>query len=241
MRLLRFVMVAFVLPAASSLGACGGGGGGNSLAPAPSSYDIAAGVSGLVQHGMQAGLAVSGTVTLNAVALPLTGTGTLSLAAGTAGMFNGAAVQVQAESVSATVVAGGQSEAYSSSVSDYYDPTTYALLGETSDAEYDVAQSPITFPAMVMAGSSGTLGTLSRYADSTQGVALGTAQISYLVKAPVDASAPAVVEFTTKVYDTHGTLSDTEIRDYSLTTANVMRLVSSTVQNGTDTLTVTVQ
>ena len=240
MRLLGFATSTIVLPLAASLCACGGGGDGNSLAPGPSSYDIAAGVSGLVTHGMQASLAVSGSVTLNAVALPLTGTGTLSLAAGTAGTFNGAAAQTQAESISATVVAGGKSAAYSSSESDYYDPATYALLGETSAAEYDVASAPIAFPAMVMAGSNGTLGTLSRYADSTQGVSLGTVQISYLVKAPVDATAPAIVEITNKVYDTHGALMNTGVRDYSLTTANVMLLVSSTVQNGTDTLTVTV-
>ena len=115
------------------------------------------------------------------------------------------------------------------------------MLGETSTGEYDVASTPITFPTMVMSGSSGTLGTLSRYTDSTQGVSKGTAQISYLVKAPVDASAPAVVEFTNKVYDTHGALQETEVRDYSLTTANVMLLVSSTVQDVNGTLTVTVQ
>ena len=190
---------------------------------------------------MQANLTASGTVIINGVALPLTGTGTLSLAPGAAGTFNGAAVQTQAESIAVTVVAGGQSASTSSTVSDHYDPATFALLGETSTGEYDVASTPITFPTMVMAGSSGTLGTLSRYTDSTQGVSLGTAQISYLVKAPVDASAPAVVEFTNKVYDTHGALLETEVRDYSLTTANVMLLVSSTVQDVNGTLTVTVK
>ncbi len=192
MRLPRFVMSAIVLPLAASLGACGGGGDGNSLAPGPSTYDIAAGVSGLVTHGMKANLAVSGSLTVNGVLLPLTGTGTLTLDPATAGTFNGAAVQTQAVSINVTVVAGGQSASTSSTVLDHYDATTYALLGETSPGEYDVASAPIAFPAMVMAGSNGTLGTLSRYADSNQGVALGTVQISYLVKAPVNASAPAV-------------------------------------------------
>jgi len=237
----RLVLCAILLPMAALLGACGGGGGGDSLAPGPSTYDIAAGVSGLVTKGMNANLAVSGSLTINGVPLPLTGTGTLALAPATTGTFNGAAVKTQAVSINVTVVAGGQSASSSSIVSDHYDPTTFALLGETSPGEYDVAQSPIVFPAMVMAGSKGTLGTLSRYADSTQGVSLGTVQISYLVKAPVNASAPAVVELTNTAYDTHGAIFETEVRDYSLTTANVMLLVSSTVQKGTDTLTVTVQ
>ena len=241
MRLLRSVMPAIALPCLVLLGACGGGGDGNSLAPGPSTYDIAAGVSGLATHGMKANLTVSGTVTVSGVAVPLTGTGTLSLAAAVADTFNGAAAQTQAETVSATVVAGGQSAPYSRTVSDHYDPTTYALLGESSPGEYDVAQTPITFPATVTAGSSGTLGTLSRYTDNTLGVSLGTVQISYLVKAPVDANAPAVVEFTNRFFDTNGAMSATAVRDYSLTTANVMLLVSSTVQEGTDTLTVTVK
>jgi len=239
---LRSVLSAILLPLAASLAACGGGGGGDSLAPGPSNtYNIAAGVSGLVTHGMTANLAASGTLTVNGAPLPLTGTGTLSLAPATAGTFNGATVQTQAVSITVTVVAGGQSASTSSTVADYYDPTTFALLGETSAGEYDVAQTPITFPTMVTPGSSGTLGTLSRYSDSTQGVSLGTATISYVVKAPVDASAPAVVELTNAIYDTHGALVGTEVRDYSLTTANVMLLVSSTVQKGTDTLTVTVK
>ena len=241
MNRLRRLMSAIVLSLAASLGACGGGGGGNSLAPGPSTYDMAAGVSGLVTHGMTANLAASGTLTVNGAPLPLTGTGTLSLAPATAGTFNGATVQTQAVSINVTVVAGGQSASTSSAVLDHYDATTFALLGETSAGEYDVAQTPIAFPATVMAGSNGTLGTLSRYTDSTQGVSLGTVQISYLVKAPVDASAPAVVELTNKAYDTHGAIFETEVRDYSLTTANVMLLVSSTVQKGTDTLTVTVK
>jgi len=238
---LRSVLCAIVLPLAASLGACGGSGGGSSLAPGPSTYDIAAGVSGLVTHGMQANLTASGTVIINGVSLPLTGTGTLSLAPGAAGTFNGTTVQSQAESISLTIAAGGQSASTSSTVSDHYDPATFALLGETSTGEYDVASTPIAFPTMVMSGSSGTLGALSRYTDSTQGVSKGTAQISYLVKAPVDASAPAVVEFTNKVYDTHGALQETEVRDYSLTTGNVMLLVSSTVQDVNGTLTVTVK
>ena len=72
-------------------------------------------------------------------------------------------------SISATVTAGGASSAYLRSVTDYYDPGTFALLGEASTGEYNVAQAPITFPAMVAPGSSGTLGTLRRYTDETVG------------------------------------------------------------------------
>ena len=45
--------LAVALPLILSLSACGGGGGGGTtLGPGPSTYNIAAGVSGLATHGM---------------------------------------------------------------------------------------------------------------------------------------------------------------------------------------------
>ena len=224
-----------------SLSACGGGGDGATLGPGPSTYNIAAGVSGLATHGMKANLIVSGSVTVGAVAVPLSGTGTYSLAAAVTGTFNGAAARAQVGSIYATVIAGGASSSYLRSVTDYYDPGIYALLGEASTGEYDVAQAPITFPTMVAPGSSGTLGTLSRYTDETLGVVLGTAQLSYVLTVPATAGAPATVEFTQKFYDTHQAVTATEVRDYSLTATNTMLLVSLTILKAPDTLTVTVK
>ncbi len=72
----------------------------------------------------------------------------------------------------------GQSAPYSTNVTDYYAGSEGAFLGEASSGEYDVAQSPIVFPTMVVGGSSGILGTLSRYTDNTMSVSLGTEQVS---------------------------------------------------------------
>lgn len=240
-KLMWFGQVLFLLPPIVSLNACGGGGGGSTLAPEPTSYDLAAGVSGLVTKGMKANIALSGTLTIGGVATPVTGTGTVTLTAAASGTFNGVAALSQSESVSATITGGGQSVAYSTNIVDYYDPNTFALLGEVRAPETDVAQAPITYPTTVMAGSNGVLGTLSRYADKTLGVVLGTTQISYVIKAPADSKSPATVEFTDKIYDTHQALQATDVSDYSLTSTNTMLLVSAAVQVGTDSLTLTVQ
>ena len=233
--------LAVALPLIFSLSACGGGSGGTTLGPGTSTYNIAAGVSGLATHGMKANLVVSGSVTVGGAAVPLSGAGTYSLAAAVTGTFNGAAAVAQVGSVNATVTAGGPPSSYLRSVTDYYDPGSFALLGAASTGEYDVAQAPIAYPTMVAPGSSGTLGTLSRYTDETLSVVLGTAQLSYVLTAPATAGAPATVEFTQKFYDTHQAVTATEVRDYSLTATNTMLLVSSTIQKGTDTLTVTVK
>ena len=229
-----------LLPLIATLSACGGGGGSSTVGPGPSTYDLAAGVSGLVTKGMKANLAISGTLTISGVVTPITGTGTLALTAAASGMFNGASALSQSETVSGTVTGGGQTSPYSASVVGYYASSTFAFLGETSAQEYDVAPAPITYPTSVMAGSSGVLGTVSRYTDSTLGVALGTAQMSYAIKAPVNTSSPATVEFTDKIYDTKSALVETDVTDYSLTTANAMLLVSASVQVGTQLLTFTV-
>src|SRR6202034_4341782 len=105
----------------------------------------------------------------------------------------------QPPTVSGSISAAGQSTPYSTSVTDYYASSDSAFLGEVSASEYDVAQALILFPTMIMGGSSGTLGTLSRYTDSTMSVSLGTAQVSYSTLAPADPGSPIAIAVTTKL------------------------------------------
>jgi hypothetical protein len=94
---------------------------------------------------------------------------------------------------------------------------------------------------MVLGGSSGTLGTLSRYTNSTMSVSLGTVQVSYLVLAPVDPGSPIGIEVTTKIYDTQNTLIETDVTDYTMTTSNVISLSGATAQNQSGMIKVTAQ
>jgi hypothetical protein len=155
--------------------------------------------------------------------------------------FNGTAALSQTTTVSGSIMTAGQTTPYSTSVTDYYAGGDSALLGEVSKSEYDVAQAPIVFPTTLMGGSSGTLGTLSRYTDSTMSVALGTAQVSYSTLTPVDPGSPIGIAVTVKIYDTQNTLIETDVTNYTMTSSNVISLSGATAQNQSGMLTITAQ
>ena len=226
---------------ASALSACGGGSSSLATTPATTSFDMQTGITGLVMNGQTATVTLSGTAIGSGGSVPFTGTGTLTLAPGVTATFNGAGALSQIESISGTVTAAGQTAPYSSSVTDFYATGNDAFVGEIGTSEYDVAQAPFTYPTAVMAGSSGVLGTTSNYTDSTMGVAQGMTQVSYAVTAVSGSSSSVMVAVTDQVYDTQGTLVETDVTNYSLTDAGVLSLVSASVQNSAGTLTVTVQ
>jgi len=126
-------------------------------------------------------------------------------------------------------------------VTDFYAPSSYAFLGELSSNEYDVAESPITYPDSVVGGSSGTLGTINRYTDSTMSVSLGTSQLSYTVTAPVDSGGPVAVAVTNAIYDTTNTLVESDVSTFTLTTSNVLSFVSATAQTSSSSLLISAQ
>jgi len=195
----------------------------------------------LVNMGLMDNVALSGTVLVNGNSVPFTGTGTLTVAPAVSSMFNSSQALAQTETISGTVTAAGQSAPYSAEVTDYYATGSGAVLGESSANEYDVVQSPFTYPTSVMGGSNGILGTVSRYADSSMGVSLGTAQLSYAVTAPVDPGSPVQVQFTDKIYDTQSTLIETDVTAYTLSSSNVLTFISASAQTTSGTLTVTAQ
>jgi hypothetical protein len=229
---------AIVLLAAMLLSACGGGGGIGNPTPSPQgTYDLQAAVEALVTSGLSASVSLSGTVIVNGTSV--TGTGTLTLSPGASGMFNGSTAQLQTESISGTISAAGQSAPYSSSVVNAYEPSTASIVGQSQSSEFDVAQAPIAIPTTV--GTSVTvLGTMSRYADSTLSVALGTVQVSVAVALiPVDPGSPEVVQFTYKIFDTNQALVETDTYSYSLSQDNLLSFHSAATQSASGSLTVT--
>jgi hypothetical protein len=237
------VMVAAL--AASVLCGCGGGSGGSDVASTPpaATFDLQTGIAGLVMNGQTASVTLSGSAVVSGSSVPFTGTGTLTLAPGVSATFNGAGALSQTETISGTVTAAGQSAAYSSSAVDFYATGDGALVGETepSSGEYAVAQTPFSYPASVMAGSSGVLGITSNYTDSTMSVAEGTTQVSYTVTAVAGSTSSVMVAVTDQLYDTQSNLVETDVTNYSLTDSGVLALVSATVQNSSGSLTVTAQ
>ena len=222
-----------------ALSACGGG----HVSPAPpsTSFNLQAGYVNLVNMGLTTNVALSGTVLVNGISTPFNGTGTFTLAAAVSASFNNSPALSQSETISGTVTAAGQSAPYISTVVGYYAAGSGAVLGQSTNSEYDVVQSPFTYPTSVVGGSSGILGTASRYADSTLSVSLGTTQMSYFVTAPVDPASPVSVMLTNKIYDTQNTLTETDVFTYSLTTGSLLSFISATAQSASGTLSVTAQ
>lgn len=223
---------------AIALSACGGN---PNAATASGTFNLQAGYVNLVNMGLTTNVALSGTVIVNGNSTPFTGTGTLTFARAVSATFNNSAALAQTETISGTVTAAGQSAPFSSMETDYYASNNGAVLGQSTSNEYDVVQSPFTYPTSVVGGSAGNLGTLSRYTDSTMGVSLGITQISYAVSAPVDPAGPLSVQFTDKIYDTQNTLIETDVTTYSLPSSSLLSFISATAQTSSGTLSVTAQ
>jgi len=221
--------------------ACSGGHIAFMAPPQSDNFNLRAGILDMVANGLNANVALSGTVTTNGVSTPFTGSGTFMRPPGTNVSFDSTAAMSQLTTVAGTITAAGQTAPYSTSVTDYYASSDGAFLGEVSASEYDIAQTPIEFPSTVVGGSSGTLGTLSRYTDSTMSVSLGTAQLSYSVMAPVDPGSPIGVALTTEIFDTQNNLVETDVTNYTMTSSNVISLSGASAQNQSGTLTITVQ
>lgn len=227
------------------LTACGGGGGGYqapaSMPPQTANFDMQAGMAEMAANGLSANVTLSGMVMVNGVSTAFTGSGTFKRPAAVGASFNGSAAMAQTTTVSGSIMAAGQTSAYTTSVTDYYASSNGAFLGEVSASEFDVAQSPIVFPNMIMGGSSGTLGTLSRYTDSTMSVSLGTVQVSYSTLTPMDMGSPIGIVVTTQIYNAQNMLVETDVTNYSMTSNNVISLTSASAQNQSGTVTITVQ
>lgn len=210
--------------------------------PPPSDiFDLQAGIKNMVANGLNSNVTLSGTVIANGVSTPFTGTGTFTRLPATTATFNSTAAMSQATIVAGTITTGGQASPYSTSVTDYYASSDGAFLGEVSASEYDVAQTPIEFPDSVVPVTSQTLGTLSRYTDSTMSVSLGTAQLSYSATAATATGGPIGVALTTKILDTQSNLVETDVTNYSMTSSNVITLSGASGQNQSGTITITAQ
>jgi hypothetical protein len=227
------------------LTACGGGGsngGGSMTAGGSQGYNLQAGIANMVTHGLMANVSLSGTVVINGTSVPVTGSGTYTLSAGVSGTtFNGNMATSQMQTLSGTATAQGQSLPVSQSVTDYFATSSSDFLGEVESTEYDVAQAPFQYPTSVEGGASGTLGTVLRYKDSTMSVSLGTAQTTYTTTAPATQGGSLGITITTRIYDTTSTLIETDMTNYSMTTSNVISLVSASAQTQQGTLTATAQ
>ena len=230
----------FVSSACGVLSACGGGNSGAGAgSAAPVAFNLGAAVANLSSAGLSANLTISGTVN----GVTVSGTAALTDDPAVADTFNGVVGRAQTTQVSGTIIVNGQSSPYSATTVSYEDPN-YATLGMSSSAEYDVAQSPLSLPSSVSIGGSASLGTLSRYSDSTKSVSLGTIDASYSAKADPANSGAVIFSIVHQTYDTAHTLTVTDQTNYVVTAAGAISFQSASVkenQSGGADITFTAQ
>lgn len=224
------------------LAACGGGGAGSNQPPtSDTTYNLAAAMSSLVASGLTTSVDISVQGVFNGTAQSVTGSGTYSLSPEVSAQFNGMSAEAQMQSIDGTLTVEGVSQSYSVSDTSYYvsTPSGLALLGQMSSTEYDVAETPINYPLSVAVGSSGVLGTVLRYADSTESVPLGTVEISYSVAAPLGPSSPTQVTITTAIDNNQGVVMETDTLVFNFTSSDQITLASASQQSATESVTIT--
>jgi hypothetical protein len=250
---LRPVWLGLTILATLGAASCGGGGGG-SAAPSPTgpSFDLAAGLANLAASEVTATLSVSGTSNGSSP----TGTAQLTQSAAIASSFNGAPASAQTTALSGmyTDVTGTFPVSYSFV---QYDSSSYAILGLDTDfntvLEYDFGESMAPYPASVMAGDTGVLGTMDLSIESQRDDHAGTIQVSYAVIADPNNADSVIVELIEKIFSTTNGNPDPNNPDqttqfnYALTAAGSMSLQSlsiaypATTRSSEQTLVYTVQ
>jgi len=117
---------------------------------------------------------------------------------------------------------------FAQSGTSYYD-TNYVPLGHNSvGVSYGVYLTAPTIPTTVKVGDTGTIGTRTKYTDSTKVTPSGMSVMSYIVEA--DTTSSAIVNLIDKSYNAAGTLTSTEQDRYRITAANTLTPVSVDIQ-----------
>ena len=122
-----------------------------------------------------------------------------------------------------------------STTTKYYD-TNYVPLGYNAiGGNYGVYLTPPVFPISVIVGSTGIVGTLTFYTDSTKTTPAGRQDVSYVVEA--DTASTAIINFISKIYNASSVLTSTEQDRYRIAATGPLTFVSIDTQsaNGSTT------
>ncbi|MGO8754813.1 MAG: hypothetical protein ACLQHK_06230 [Gallionellaceae bacterium] len=229
------------LPCLLSVGlvACFGGAAGRSFAQTitpPSSVPLGTAIANLSVNGVSANMNISGTIN----SVPVTGTATIMESPSAAATFNGKPCLSETTAVTGSATGDGQTIPVASTAVGYYN-ASYATLGVSSSAEYDVAPSPIAYPATVSVSDTAVVGTINRYTDSTMTFPLGTIKESYVVLADPTSSSDLIVGFIEHTYDTANNNTDNSQTYYKVTTSGSISMSSFSTQTSASNVTFTAQ
>jgi hypothetical protein len=212
------------------LSACGGGGGSDSPSAAPTptpvastkSFALATGYAARVTSGSNDNFTLSGTCS---------GSATIATAAAAAGTFEGVA-GFSASQVSTISFTNCLPASNSSTGMTAYDANHVPIGLSIVGGEYAKYEAlPAALPASVKVGDTGTISSLTTYADNTKATITGRRVISYAIEADTDATA--IANIVTRSYDTSAQLLSTQQSRFRMVETGALTLVSIDVQFST--------
>lgn len=213
------------------LAGCGGGGGDGST-PATSpvtstlAFPLQAAYKSFAASGFSKTFSISGTCT---------GSGNASVSAANVPTTFEGTTGFSATSTITGTFANCTPGSYAGSSTSYYD-TNYTPLGSsTAGTSYGVYATPLSIPVTVKVGDTATVGTETKYTNSTKTTPSGTNVMSYIVE--VDTANTAIVNLISKSYNALGTLTSTGQDRYRITSGGTLTPTSMDIQyaNGSTT------
>lgn len=200
------------------LASCGGGGGSSSEKPASSAaavtFPLARAFAAFVEAGSTTSYSATGACT---------GTVTIIISAPVPTTFAGASALAASQSVSSVGCPG-----FTNQRTLYYNTAVAQVGFDIVGGLYGVAQSPLSMPATVVAGSSGPLGTFTVWTDSSQTVPAGQLVVTYAVAA--DTSNAALVTLTKVLVNPAQVATETDQNQYRISTSGDFSPTSASAQ-----------
>lgn len=182
-------------------------------------------VANLVNNGFSKTFTVSGWIDQSTISnpvppTPISGSGTLTAGTPSAATLNGASVLKVTQVITGSQTANGQSAAFSATGILYFNSNNYTLAGTVAGGVNTII-SAYTYPAIVKAGSTGSLGN-----GTTGGLFPTTSTFTYSVTS--DSATSLLVTFIESTYSVSG--EGTTQTVYRVDTSGKITPVSTTTQ-----------
>ena len=217
------------------LSACGGGGGGSTASAPVASTDIfqlQVANANMVQRTSTLNCTLSGTYN----GYPISGNEVVTFGSLTSTTFENQPALSQINTNTGSFTLNGTQYPINGSSTNYYD-TNYLPVGYYG-TEYVVMNGVAVIPATIKINDSGTIGTATRYTDSTKTTLIGTKTVTWTLLP--DTASTGILSVTDTYKDTTSTVTETDTSTYRLTPAGgVTNLTSTATYSNGNVLTLT--
>ncbi len=215
----KSIRLLFVSTAILLLGSCGGGGSSSGGGSSNTTFPLAQAIANFVSKAESIPVTATGTV----IGSGSSGTGSAIFSATAASapanpplplLSSQAGVFLRTLSITGNVTSNTVTTPFDFETQVYY-TTDYEPLGQNEPGLFCVFSGVTAkFPASVIAGQTGTIGTAACYQDDSQLIATGSLVSSFAIK--TNTATTVTASLIDKVFDTGNTLQSTRQIDYQL-------------------------